>query len=136
MQTPFTDSFENKQLAANFWLDEFVFSDFYSPLIQEKVLEVFYDDPKLIKNTQDLAENLQVLRDYLGCAVSINISFRPLFWELKQGRSGRSQHCLAWAADIVADDYNPSQVADAIEHLIDQSKMKQGGLGRDRKSVV
>lgn len=118
------------QLAKNFYLSEFIFSDFYSPLIQKKVIEAFESDLELMQNCQALADNLQVLRDYLGSPISINISYRPKFWELKQGRSGKSQHVKAWAADIVCDDYSPAQVADAIDQLIDDGKMKEGGLGR------
>ena len=131
MSTPLTDNFEDKKLATNFWLNEFLFSDFYSERNQERVLESFYNDEMVLtRNVKKLAHNLQLLRDYLGCAISINIAFRPKWWELKQGRSGNSQHTLCWAADIVAEDYTPNQVADAIEELIDKGIMDQGGLGR------
>ena len=127
MNTPLTDSFVNVQLTANFWLDELIFSDFYSPRNQEKVLESFYDD-NLFEQAKKLAEHLQVIRDYLGCAVSVNIAYRPKWWELKQGRSGASQHVLMLAGDIVSEDHSPKQVFDAIEFLIETGKIKEGGL--------
>lgn len=130
MTTPLTDDFQDLQLAKNFWLSEFLFSDFYSPRNQERVLQSYLDDPEVFINAKGLADNLQVLRDYLGCAISVNIGYRPKWWEIKQGRSGNSQHVKGWAADIIAEDYTPRQVQDAIEHLIETGKMKEGGLGR------
>jgi len=122
--------YQNIQLTKNFWLDEFILSDFYSPRIQERVIEAYLESPELHENLHKLADNLQVLRDYLGCAVSVNIGYRPLFWEKKQGRSGKSRHVKMMAADIIADDYSPAQVQDAIEQLIEEGKMQEGGLGR------
>lgn len=130
MTTPLTDDFQDLQLAKNFWLSEFLFSDFYSPRNQERVLQSYLDEPDVLHNARNLAQELQVLRDYLGCAISINIGYRPKWWEIKQGRSGNSQHVKGWAADIIAEDYTPRQVQDAIEHLIETGKMKEGGLGR------
>ena len=131
IETPLTDNFEDVQLTPNFWLSEFLFSDFYAEGPQERVLEAFYiEELVYTRNVKRLARNLQLLRDYLGCPISINISFRPKWWELKQGRSGNSQHTKAWAADIVSSEHSPEQVADAIEELIDKGIMDQGGLGR------
>lgn len=133
INTPLTDAFNDEQLTPNFWLSEFLFSDFYSERAQERVLEAFYSNELVfMRNVKELARNLQALRDYLGCAVSINIGYRPKWWELKQGRSGNSQHTQAWAADIVSEDHKPEEVADAIEFLIEKGIMNQGGLGRYR----
>lgn len=133
INTPLTDAFNDEQLTPNFWLSEFLFSDFYSERSQERVLEAFYSNELVfMRNVKELARNLQALRDYLGCAVSINIGYRPKWWELKQGRSGNSQHTQAWAADIVSEDHKPEEVADAIEFLIEKGIMNQGGLGRYR----
>lgn len=130
-ETPLINAFEDYQITPNFWLSEFLFSTFYSDSIQERVLEAYYDNEVIfLQNIKRLAQNLQALRDYLGAPVVINIGFRPLFWEKRQGRSGNSQHTKAWAADIVCDDYAPSEVADALEHLIDKGIVDQGGIGR------
>jgi len=45
------------------------------------------------------------------------------------GGAKRSQHLTASAADINAQDYTPKQLHMIIELLIDEGKMKQGGLG-------
>lgn len=123
--------FANEKITPNFSLWEFLESRFFTDNQQAKVYQNYSADehslrPEIIR----LAENLQVLRDWLGTSISINIAFRPKWYELEKGRSGKSQHCLARAADIVAKRYTPAQVADAIEQLIEDGKMREGGLGR------
>ncbi len=88
---------------------------------------------KFLLNVKELAENLQALRDYLEVPVSVtgsgyrtvkhNNSLRP-----KKGATN-SQHLTASAADINAQGYEPSQLAEVIELLILKGKMKQGGIG-------
>lgn len=121
----------NEALTRNFRLHEFLFSDFFSPRQQKMVIESYESESLEVRhNLVKLARNLQVLRDHLGCAVSVNIGYRPLWWEKKQGRSGKSRHVKMMAADIIAEDYAPSAVQDAIEQLIEEGKMDEGGLGR------
>ena len=122
----------NRQLTDNFSKNEFLYSHFYSEELQVKVIEEFEKDSQNYARMKELADNLQVLRTALGCPININIAYRPKFWELRQGRSGNSQHTKAWAADIVADMFSPNEVATAIENLIKEGRMKQGGLGRYR----
>ena len=81
-------------------------------------------------NVIDLATNLQVLRDYLGKPIYINSGYRSPEYNAKVGGAKRSQHKLAKAADIVVKGMTPTEVADAIEKLIKEGKMKHGGLGR------
>jgi len=89
-----------------------------------KVPEEFMD------NLQELAENLQVLRDYIEVPVSITGSgYRTYNHNKAVGGAKRSQHLTASAADINAQDYTPKQLHMIIELLIDEGKMKQGGLG-------
>lgn len=119
------------QLTKNFKLEEFIESRFYDKESQEDVwadYEINHDDihPNLIK----LANNLQILRDEIQKPITINIAYRPIWWEHKQGRSGKSQHCLGNAADIVVKGMSPSKVADIIQKLIDLDRMEDGGLGR------
>lgn len=114
----------------NFKLREFIVSDFYSHDMQDRVLAAFREsEAEILPNILKLAKNLQVLRDYLGSPININIGYRPLFWEIKQGRSGKSKHVLGQAADIICDDRNPNEVHAAIEMLIREGKMDEGGLG-------
>ena len=118
------------RLENNFILREFIVSDFYSPDMQDRVLEAFrLEEYEILPRIKKLAKNLQVLREYLDSPININIAYRPLFWELKQKRSGKSQHVKGWAADIVCDDFSPKEVHAAISKLIDEGKMDEGGLG-------
>ena len=83
-----------------------------------KVPEEFMD------NLQELAENLQVLRDYIEVPVSITGSgYRTPSHNKKVGGAKRSQHLTASAADINAQGYTPKQLHMIIELLIEEGKM-------------
>lgn len=82
----------------------------------------------LLPNVLDLADNLQVLRDYLGVPVSINSAYRTLEYNRKIGGATNSQHLLGKAADIVVESKTPDEVANIIKYLISEGKMVQGGL--------
>lgn len=85
---------------------------------------------KYLSNVKELADNLQVLRDYLNVPVSVTGSgYRTIVHNKKIGGAKNSQHLTASGADINADSYNPKQLAEAIELLILKGKMKQGGIG-------
>ena len=117
------------QLTKNFNIDEFIYSRFYNQEQQNRVVFDFYNDAELLNQAQKLAIQLQVLRNYLNTSISINISYRPRWYELEKGRSGNSQHCLGKAVDIKVKGFTPKQVYEAIEHLINEGLMLQGGLG-------
>jgi uncharacterized protein YcbK (DUF882 family) len=117
------------RLTKNFKSREFIYFDFFGEY-QKDVVEDFDIDKELLPNLQKLANQLQVLRDYLGKPIYINAGYRPIWWEHLRGRSGSSQHTLCKAADIRVDDMTPNEVADAIEYLISNGNMLQGGLGR------
>ncbi len=119
------------QLTKNFKLDEFLNSKFYDIDDQCEVFNSYEESSDILFcNIERLARNLQVLRDYLDTSIIINIAYRPVWYEKKQGRSGNSQHCLALAADIKAKGVKPHKVHAAIEHLILNGEMEQGGLGK------
>lgn len=82
----------------------------------------------LLHNILELADNLQVLRDYLGVPVKINSAYRSLEHNRKIRGATNSQHLLGKAADIVVKFKTPDEVANAIKYLISEGKMKQGGL--------
>ena len=84
---------------------------------------------ELLTNVLELAENLQVLRDFVGVPIKINSSYRSLSHNAKIGGSKSSQHLFAKAADIVIESKSPEQVANIIKALILEGKMKQGGIG-------
>jgi len=107
----------NKRLTKNFTLDEFDSSD--GAVMPSDVA----------KNVKQLAENLQVLRDYVKKPIKINSGYRSPAWNQKVGGVSNSQHLLGNASDIVISGMSPNEVARTIETLIASGKMKQGGLG-------
>lgn len=118
------------QLARNFKLEEFIVSRFYTTKLQGEVWVSYHSDERyLLGNLTKLARNLQVLRDHLKQPVSINIAYRPEWYEASKGRSGRSKHCLGKAADIRVEGFTPKEVAQEIENLINAGKMNDGGIG-------
>lgn len=106
------------KLTENFSLKEFDCKD------GTPVPKVYYS------NVQELANNLQVLRDLLGVPVEITGSgYRTPSHNKKVNGAKNSQHLTASAADINAKGYTPKELAVIIEELINERKMKQGGLG-------
>ena len=83
---------------------------------------------EVLQNVQELAVNLQMLRDYIGTSISINSGYRSPKHNKKIGGSVNSQHLLGNAADIVVTGKTPKEVKEIIENLISEKKMKQGGL--------
>ncbi len=84
----------------------------------------------MIPRIELLAENLQVLRNYLEKPIRINSGYRTLEYNALIGGVPNSQHVKCTAADIVVPDMPAKEVQDAIEYLITAGKMEQGGLGR------
>ncbi len=85
---------------------------------------------KYLKNVQELAENLQVLRDHIGESVMITGSgYRTPSHNKKVGGAKQSQHLTASGADINAKNYTPQELAEVIFELIEKGKMKEGGVG-------
>jgi uncharacterized protein YcbK (DUF882 family) len=118
-------------MTKNFKLNEFLESRFFSESEQIRVLADFEKNKKeLLPKLQKLANNLQVLRDALNASISINIAYRPKWYELLKGRSGNSRHCKCEAGDITVDGYTPLQVNSKIEELIKSGDMAEGGLGK------
>lgn len=120
----------NFKLTNNFTLGEFIMSSFFDEKSQARVIKEFRQNIELHFNIQKLACNLQVIREEFATPVKINIAFRPVFWEHKQERSGDSKHTLGIAADIIVDGYDPKEVADKIEELINYGSILEGGVGR------
>lgn len=86
--------------------------------------------PQALENVKQLAQQLQVLRDYLGKKITINSGYRSKAYNATlKGASPKSQHLLGKAADIVIEGMTPKQVAEIIENLIKEGKMRQGGIG-------
>ncbi|GIJ95163.1 hypothetical protein CAPN002_23810 [Capnocytophaga stomatis] len=84
---------------------------------------------EVLENVKLLAQELQVLRDFLGKNIVINSGYRSLNYNKRVGGAPKSQHLLGKAADITIAGLSPKKVAETIEKLIAQGKMKQGGIG-------
>lgn len=83
-----------------------------------------------MSNCKKVADNLQVLRNYLGVPVTITGSgYRTPKHNKNVGGAKESQHLTCSAADINAKGYTPKKLAAVIEKLIAEGKMKQGGIG-------
>ena len=82
----------------------------------------------LLSNLQELAENLQVLRDELDAPIKIRSGFRTISHNKKIGGAKNSYHIRAMAADIVCPGFSTSQIFTIILELIKIGKMKAGGL--------
>tara|TARA_R110000796_G_scaffold160759_1_gene277533 strand:- start:263 stop:679 length:417 start_codon:yes stop_codon:yes gene_type:complete len=119
------------KLTNDFSLHEFLESRFFNEAEKKRVQES-YDENKfeLEPNLITLVDNLQTLRYHLGARIDINISYRPKWYELSRGRSGKSQHVQLKAADISVIGWTPGDVANEIEALIKAGKMTEGGVGR------
>jgi uncharacterized protein YcbK (DUF882 family) len=105
------------QLTENFSLHEFDCND-GTPVPEH-----------LLHNVEALAEQLQILRDYLKEPVRINSAYRHANYNKKIGGAPDSMHLRAMAADITVKSKTPKQVKAFIERLIKLKKLKFGGIG-------
>ncbi len=83
----------------------------------------------LMEDVQQLANQLQQLRDYLRKPIRINSGYRTTAYNRSVGGVDNSYHTLAMAADISVQDTTPEEVYCAIEGLIEDGWMWDGGLG-------
>jgi uncharacterized protein YcbK (DUF882 family) len=81
-------------------------------------------------NLFELATNLEVLRAHFNQPIIVNSAYRSPKHNALVGGSKNSQHLLGKAADIAIVGIHSSEVADAIEFLIEMGLMKEGGVGR------
>jgi len=84
---------------------------------------------ELIPNVQELANQLQVIRDYIGEPLRINSGYRSPSHNKSVGGKKNSYHLKAMAADLTTKNKTPKQLAAIIEKLIAEKKIKQGGIG-------
>ena len=105
------------QLTKNFHLDEF----------ECKSGADMPDD--VLDEIQFLAENLQKLRDRIGKSITITSGYRSPDHNRKIGGATVSQHIFGRAADIKVRGWEPDDIANEIQSLIDSGDMQQGGIG-------
>jgi uncharacterized protein YcbK (DUF882 family) len=84
---------------------------------------------QVITNIIELAKNLQVLRDEVKKSIQITSGYRSPEHNAKVKGAKNSQHITGMAADIKVSGMTPKQVAEVIERLIAEKKMKEGGIG-------
>mgnify|MGYP001186347273 CR=1 FL=1 len=89
----------------------------------------------LRENVQDLANNLQVIRDNIGKSIHINSGYRTPSYNSSTGGSTNSQHLVAKAADIRVNGLSSSDLHSVILNLINSGTIKQGGVGLYRTFV-
>lgn len=87
--------------------------------------------PESVRGTvQLLMQNLEELRAHLGNnAIQIHSGYRSPSHNTAVGGVSNSRHKCGEAADIKIPPYTPLQIHSAIEYLIGQGRMTQGGLG-------
>jgi uncharacterized protein YcbK (DUF882 family) len=80
-------------------------------------------------NMVKVANQLQILRNYLGKPIQINSAWRSEEYNASIGGVKNSQHIMGRAADIVVRDLTSTEVYNTIEELIEKGEILQGGLG-------
>jgi len=83
----------------------------------------------LFANVEELARNLQIIRDEIDQPLRILSGYRSLAHNAKVGGKKNSYHLRAMAADLTCKTLTPKQLAAVIEKLIADKKIKQGGIG-------
>jgi uncharacterized protein YcbK (DUF882 family) len=107
----------DQRLSKNFTLDEFASKDGAQT------------PPEVLENLRSLAKNLQVIRDEIGKPIKINSAYRSPEHNKAVGGVKNSMHVKGKAADIVVTGITPTQLSAIIFMLIEQKKIKQGGVG-------
>ena len=80
------------------------------------------------KNVQELAENLQVIRDVYG-KIDLTNAYRCKEHNADVGGSVNSQHLKGKAADIKSSDIKPKDMAAIVDDLMKCESFKLGGVG-------
>lgn len=87
----------------------------------------------VLENVKKLAEQLQIIRDYVQEPIIINSAYRCLRHNRMVGSNDRSQHPKGKAADIVILGFTPDETASVIENMLTNETLPSfhiGGLGR------
>ena len=87
----------------------------------------------VLENVKKLAEQLQIIRDYVQEPIIINSPYRCLRHNRMIGSNDRSQHPKGKAADIVILGFTPDETASVIENMLTNETLPSfyiGGLGR------
>jgi uncharacterized protein YcbK (DUF882 family) len=72
----------------------------------------------VLENIQDLAEELQILRDHTGKSMTINSAYRCLIHNRNIGSNDSSQHPKGKAADITIKRMTPDEVVEEVLNIL------------------
>ena len=87
------------------------------------------DMPEFVKkNVIELAENLQIIRDEVG-RLDLTNAYRCKDHNSDVGGSTSSQHLVGKAADIKSESIKPKEMAQIVNDLMKNEKIKTGGIG-------
>mgnify|MGYP000657494523 CR=1 FL=1 len=85
--------------------------------------------PEVLKNIKELAEDLQVIRDYIKKPIHINSAYRSPEHNKKIGGKRNSYHIKGMAADITVKGYTPRKLYSVVRKLRKQGKIGVNGIG-------
>ena len=81
-------------------------------------------------NVNDLINQLKILQNAIGGKIKIVSGYRTPSHNLKVGGVANSQHLVGMGADFRSNtNLTQTEIANTIERLISEGKMKQGGIG-------
>lgn len=82
-------------------------------------------------NVVELCQNLEIIRSAAGDhPIHVNSGYRSESYNARVGGKKASYHLKAMASDIRHPVLSPRQLADLIDQLIRNRKIKAGGVGR------
>tara|TARA_R110002153_G_scaffold235718_1_gene389104 strand:+ start:887 stop:1201 length:315 start_codon:yes stop_codon:yes gene_type:complete len=84
----------------------------------------------VLANIEDLAEELQVVRQVVESPIAINSGYRCYSHNKAVGGAKSSQHLLGKAVDIVIKGHKPNDTHSLLELLIKDGVILEGGLGK------
>lgn len=83
----------------------------------------------VLKNIQELAKHVQVIRDTAGVSIVINSGYRSPAHNKKVGGVANSSHTKGKASDLSPRGITPKQLHEIILKLIAEKKIYNGGVG-------
>ena len=83
----------------------------------------------VLMEVKKLANQLQIIRDFIQQPIYINSGYRCKEHNAKIGGVKNSKHILGQAADMRVDNVSPEDLYEAIENLIKFNHIFEGGLG-------
>ena len=84
----------------------------------------------VLANIEDLAEELQVIRQVVESPITINSGYRCYSHNKAVKGVKSSQHLLGKAVDIVIKGHKPNDTYSLLELLIKDGVILEGGLGK------